>query len=81
MADLRERFEFDSVYLTGSLQTGRFSFHSDIDLVVKGMKTEDYFKAYAFLIKERSFTIDLKPFEDLYDSMRDRVLKEGIKIG
>jgi predicted nucleotidyltransferase len=80
-ADLKERFEFDSIYLIGSLQTGRFGFHSDIDLVVKGMKNEDFFKAYAFLIKESDFDIDLKPFEDLYDSLKTRTLKEGIIIG
>jgi predicted nucleotidyltransferase len=67
---LKEQFDFETIYIFGSLATGRFRRHSDIDMAVKGMKIEDYFKAYALLIKESRFDVDLKPFEDLSKNLK-----------
>ncbi len=77
---LRRRYSFETLYLFGSLPSGRFSRGSDIDLVIEGLKTEDFFKAYAFLIKEGRFRVDLKPFEDLSEDFKKRVLSGGMKI-
>lgn len=78
---LRERFEFDSIYICGSILSDRFSLRSDIDMVIKGLKMEDFFKAYAFLIKEGRYKVDLKPFEDLTEDFKKKILAGGLKIG
>ena len=78
---LRERFDFESLYIFGSLVYGKFGRHSDIDMSVTGMKIEDFFKAYALLIKESKFDVDLKPFEDLTDDLKQKILSKGQRIG
>jgi predicted nucleotidyltransferase len=78
---LRGHYEFESLYLCGSILTDRFGFHSDIDIVIKGLRVQDFFKAYAFLIKEGKYEIDLKPFEELTGDFKKKVLTGGIKIG
>jgi len=78
---LRERFAFDLLYLFGSVLAPRFSPRSDIDMVIRGLKMEDFFKAHAFLLKESAHEVDLKPFEDLDEFSRKKVLSEGLRIG
>ena len=78
---LRRHYEFEALYLYGSVLTDRFGFHSDIDMAIKGMRVEVFFKAYAILIKESKYEIDLKPFEELTDELREKVLSGGIRIG
>ena len=78
---LKERFTFESIYICGSLLSGRFGYHSDIDMVIKGMRLENFFKAYALLIKTSRYEIDLKPFEDLPEDFKKNVITGGMKIG
>jgi predicted nucleotidyltransferase len=82
-AALRKRFVYDELLLFGSLASGKFDRHSDIDLAVKGLASEHYFKACAFLIHELSgkHDLDLKPYEDLDESLRRRIDGEGVRIG
>jgi predicted nucleotidyltransferase len=81
-ARFRARFTYDELLLFGSLVTGTFDRHSDIDLAVKGLAEEQFFKACAFLIHELSgnHDLDLKPYEDLDESLRRRIDGEGIRI-
>jgi predicted nucleotidyltransferase len=78
---LRDHYEFESIYMFGSILTDNFRHYSDIDLVIKGIKINDFFKAHALLIKESSYKIDLKPFEDLTEDFKKKVLSRGIRIG
>ncbi len=78
---LRDKYAFESLYLTGSVLSGKFRLHSDIDMVIKGLRSEDFFKAHAFLLKGSEFDIDLKPFEDLTEDFKKKVLSGGLKIG
>jgi len=78
---LRDQFEFESIYMFGSILTENFGPYSDIDLVIKGLKINDFFKAHALLIKESSYKFDLKPFEDLTEDFKKKVLSSGKKIG
>lgn len=78
---LRERFSYESLYLIGSALTDHFRLHSDLDMVVKGLQSKEFFKAHAFLLKHSDFEIDLKPFEELTDDFRKQVLDKGMKIG
>jgi predicted nucleotidyltransferase len=75
---LRKKFEYETLYLFGSVVKGRgFRRHSDIDLVIKGLKTDSFFKAFAFLIQNSPFPIDLKPWEELDAESKARVAEEG----
>jgi predicted nucleotidyltransferase len=78
---LRKNFQFESLFLAGSLSTDTFRRNSDLDLIIKGIKIKDFFKAYAFLLKESHYPIDLKPFEDLAEDFQTRILEGGWRIG
>jgi len=78
---LRKHFEFESLYLYGSILSDTFWPGSDLDLVIKGMRIEDFFKAYALLLKESKFPVDLKPFEDLTDEFKAGIQERGLLIG
>lgn len=78
---LKKRFRFESIYIYGSILTDKFGSHSDIDMVIKGLPVHDFFKAHALLIKESDYKIDLKPFEDLLEDYKEKVLTGGIKVG
>ncbi len=77
---LKERFNFDTLYLNGSLARNTFALHSDIDFVVKGLKIEDFFKAHALLLRHSSFPVDLKPWEELAESHKDKIRKYAILL-
>jgi len=75
---LKEKFEYKTLYLIGSVLKGRgFRLHSDIDLIIRGLKTDSFFKAFAFLIQNSPFPIDLKPWEELDAESKARVAEEG----
>ena len=75
---LRREFEYAALYLIGSVLTGRgFRCQSDIDFVIKGLKKDLFLKALALLMKNSSFAIDLKPWEDLTPDSRSKVEREG----
>jgi len=78
---LKKRFRLESIYIYGSVLTDYFGSHSDIDMVIKGLPVNDFFKAQAVLIKESGYKIDLKPFEDLSEDFKEKVLTEGMKVG
>jgi predicted nucleotidyltransferase len=44
---LRARFAYDELLLFGSLVSGKFDRHSDIDLAIKGLASDHFFKACA----------------------------------
>ena len=81
-AALHSRFAYDEL-LFGSLASGKFDRHSDVDLAVKGLASEDFFKACAFLMHELSgnHDLDLKPYGDLDESLRRRIDAEGVRVG
>ena len=76
---LKERFEYEALYLIGSVVKGKaFRPHSDIDFVIKGLKKDLFCKALALLIKASDFPIDLKPWEELDLKSKAKVEKERI---
>ena len=78
---LAELFPYEKLYLCGSVLKRRaFTLHSDLDLIVKGLEEELFLKAYAFLLKKSNFSVDLKPWESLRDSMKQKVRKEGMLL-
>jgi predicted nucleotidyltransferase len=78
---LRNSYQFDSLYLYGSILSETFRPGSDLDLIIKGICPQDFFKAYALLLKESRLPVDLKPFEDLSDDFKAGILERGMLLG
>lgn len=75
---LHKEFPFESLYLIGSVVKRKgVTRHSDIDFVVRGLREDLFFKALAFLLKNSSFDIDLKPWEELDEESKKKVEREG----
>lgn len=75
---LHKHFEFDTLFLIGSvLKEKHFTRHSDIDLVIKGLREDLFFKALSFLLSHSAFNIDLKPYEELDENSRSMIEKKG----
>ena len=77
---LSKEYRVKKVYLIGSsLGAYRFHKHSDVDLVVEGLKPEKYFRALCELYSSlpKGLELDLIPWEDAYESIQERALKEG----
>lgn len=53
-----------SVYLFGSLVTGNVHPHSDIDIGIKGLPPENFFRVYAQLDNNVTNDIDLIDFDE-----------------
>jgi predicted nucleotidyltransferase len=80
---LKERYDVKEVILFGSLiwRPDFFWKGTDIDLLVKGLKDERYFKALADISAiSHPFNIDLIPFEKAWPSVKERALKEGLRL-
>ncbi|MFZ3101977.1 MAG: nucleotidyltransferase domain-containing protein [Desulfitobacteriaceae bacterium] len=78
---LRDSFPNVEVYLFGSLTTDMFELGSDIDIAVKGLLEEHYFKAYRIAedIVE-PIPLDFIQFEFAQDSMKERIVRDGVRI-
>jgi predicted nucleotidyltransferase len=65
------------IVLFGSYAEGDSSKHSDIDIAIKGMSSEDFFKAVArlsYIVKKQ---VDLVDLDDIQSSFRNSIEKEG----
>jgi predicted nucleotidyltransferase len=80
---LKEKYETKEVILFGSL-IWRPDFlwrGTDIDLLVKGLKSEKYFEALADIsFISLPFHVDLIPFEKAWPSIKERALKGGLRL-
>ena len=73
-----EGFKFRRVYLFGSvIKDKSLSTWSDIDLAIEGLQETMFYKVYACLLKNSNFPVDLKPFEELGVSVKEKIKKEG----
>jgi predicted nucleotidyltransferase len=74
-------FKFKRIYLFGSLIKNKsLAPWSDIDLAIEGLPKTMFYKAYACLLKNSKFPVDLKPFEDLDLTIKEKIKKEGEMI-
>ena len=53
-----------SIYLFGSLVTGKIHQHSDIDIGIKGLPPENFFRVYAKLDNNLLNDVDLIDFDE-----------------
>lgn len=78
---LRDSFPNIEDFLFGSLTTDMFELESDIDIAVKGLPEENYFKASRIAedIAE-PIPLDLIQFEFAQESMQERIVRDGVRI-
>jgi predicted nucleotidyltransferase len=71
-----------SIYLFGSLVTGKIHDNSDIDIGIKGLPSEKFIEAYSYLYFNLDNNFDLVDFDFSYElfSLLNR-LGEVIEIG
>ena len=76
---LKKKYNVKRVYIIGSLVNGFFHHRSDIDLVVEGLPAEFYIKALTELydLLPPGMELNLIPFEDAFDSLKEKTLREG----
>ena len=73
-----EKYEVSSIYLFGS-SLDRNSEYNDIDLAVKGIKPEVFFKFYGELLRSLSKPVDLVDLSK--KSLFNQIIEEkGVKI-
>ncbi len=78
---LREKHGCGEIYLIGSiLDMERFSEKSDIDFVVKGLPKDRYFYLLAEIRDITSFAVDIIPYEDANELIRDTAENEGKRL-
>ena len=78
---LVEDFGASRVCMVGSvISPEEFTEWSDIDLVVFDLSPDRYFKALAsaWRLLPKGMELDLIPYEDADEFLKDRVLKEGV---
>ena len=76
---LKEKYKVKRIFLIGSVVKGYVHDRSDIDIVIEGLPPELYMDALvdANDILQRRVELNLIPFEDAFESLRRKTLKEG----
>ena len=76
---LKKKYKVKRVFLIRSLVYGIVHERSDIDLVVEGLAPEKYIKALVDLsdIIEWKVEVNLIPFEDAFEGIKEKTLKKG----
>ena len=79
---LKNKYKVKKVFLIGSLAEGYVHERSDIDLVVEGLSPDLYIKSLTELwdILPSGLELNLIPFEDAFESLKEKTLKEGVLI-
>ena len=76
---LKNKYDVKKVFLIGSLVKGNVHNKSDIDLVVEGLSSDLYIKSLTELwdILPVGVELNLIPFEDAFESLKEKAIKEG----
>jgi predicted nucleotidyltransferase len=76
---LKEKYKVKRIFLIGSLVKGYVHERSDIDLVVEGLSPKAYIKALvdASDIVQWKVEVNLIPFEDAFETLKEKTLREG----
>ena len=71
------------VYVFGSIANGKFNENSDIDIAIKGISEEEFYKVASVLMFELENEIDLIDLDDKEDRFSQMILKTGglLKVG
>ncbi len=63
------------IYMFGSIVNANFNKNSDIDIAIKGIKQEDFYRVASILMFELKKEIDLVDLEDENDRFAQMLLK------
>jgi predicted nucleotidyltransferase len=74
---LVQQYRARRVVLFGSLATGAYSEHSDVDLAVEGLPSDLYFHALADLMALFGGPVDLVRLEEAGTSLKAHIEEEG----
>lgn len=75
------KYSASRVILFGSLVSGQFREHSDIDILVEGIEEYNYFEVASEIMDIAfPFKIDLLPWSDIESKMRERIEREGVEL-
>lgn len=79
---LRTRYGVSKIYLFGSLAWGGFGERSDIDIAIEGLPDPGGYYRVLDEISDLAFpfSVQLVPLEDAWESLRERVLREGYRF-
>ena len=79
---LRRRFGTETVFAFGSLvRGGTFDERSDVDLAVRGVPPQDFFRASAAAAAAVcEFDLDLIDLDDCSPALREQVQREGVGL-
>ena len=71
------------VFIFGSIANGKFNENSDIDIAVKGLNQEVFYKVASILMFELENEIDLIDLDDKENNFSQMLLKVGglLKVG
>jgi predicted nucleotidyltransferase len=67
-------------WLIGSLAWGGFGVRSDVDVVVEGLAPRESTELELALVRRLGLPVDLLRFEELPESFRARVQREGVVV-
>ena len=65
------------IYIFGSIANGKFNENSDIDIAVKGLDDDKFFRVLGELNKELANNIDLIDLNDENNRFAQFILKQG----
>jgi len=78
---LSDEFPGIEAWLFGSLATGLYHLESDIDMALKGLEEEKFFKAWGIAESiGQNIAIDLVQFEYAPVLLQERIKREGVRL-
>jgi len=80
--EILKRYGCSEIFIFGSLVKGRYNENSDIDIAIRGLKDEDYFKVLAELGRDLLCEVDLIDLDDKENRFAQFVLnkKELVRV-
>jgi len=73
-----KKYDIEQIIIFGSIcNQNHFTKRSDIDIAVLGLEDKFFFQAYGELMMKLEYEIDLKPFEQLDQLIKNRIMENG----
>jgi len=76
-SEILKKYGCSEIYVFGSIANGKFDENSDIDIAVRGLKDEHYFRVLGELGRELVSEIDLIDLDDEQNRFAQFILKQG----
>jgi len=76
-SEILKKYGCSEIYIFGSLVNGKFNEKSDIDIAVKGLKPEIYYKVSSEIMINTENEIDLIDLDDTENRFAQFILEKG----